>query len=47
MELVRIEGVLSSWASVRLFMSVWSKMRAGVEMDVDGLQNMHERKAYM
>lgn len=47
LELVRIDRVLSSWVSVRSFMSVWSKMRAGVEMDVEGLQNMHERKAYM
>lgn len=47
LELVRIEGVLSSWASVRSFMSAWSKIRAGIEMDVDGLPNMYERKAYM
>lgn len=37
LELVRTKGVLSSWASVRSFMSVWSKTRAGTEMAVDGL----------
>lgn len=47
LELVRIEGVLSSWASVRSFMSVLSKTRAGTKMAVDGLLDMYERRIYM